>query len=116
MVGCPMEELQFTNPSDVGLERTIPAGFFSEAELTAFSLLIDRRRTLPLYFGDCWRCCLCTFECFDFFDMVDHLLQAHDPEPFNEADEAELEGCGVTLPCDDQDHRGRARIDPRLCR
>jgi hypothetical protein len=33
---------------------------------------------------------LCTFTCFDFFDMVDHLLQAHEPEPFNEADEAEL--------------------------
>ena len=70
-------------------ERTVPWGFFDEAELTAFSLLIQHRRSLPLYFGDCWRCYLCTFECFDFFDMVDHILQIHDPEPFNEEDEAE---------------------------
>jgi hypothetical protein len=85
-----MEDFPSAGPFDAGSERTMPAGFLGEAELTAFSVLILNRRSLPLYFGDCWRCYLCTYECFDFFDMVDHILQAHDPEPFNEADNAEL--------------------------
>jgi NAD-dependent dihydropyrimidine dehydrogenase PreA subunit len=91
MVSYSMEDLPSTDHFDVGSERTIPLGFLSEEELMAFSLLIDYRRSLPIYFGDCWRCYLCTFECFDFFEMVDHLLKTHDPEPLNEADEAELE-------------------------
>jgi hypothetical protein len=89
MVAYSREDFPFTEFLGATSERTIPAGFFSEMELGAFSLLIRHRRSLPLYFGDCWRCYQCTFECFDFFDMVDHLLQAHEPEPFNEADEAE---------------------------
>jgi hypothetical protein len=91
MIDYSMEDPQFADPFNTELEGIIPSGFFSDAELTAFSLLIDRRRSLPIHFGDCWRCYLCTFECFDFFDMVDHILNAHDPEPFNEADEVDLE-------------------------
>ena len=91
MVSYSMENLSSTGRFSTGLDRMVPAGFLGEAELMAFSLLIHHRRSLPLYFGDCWRCYLCTFECFDFFDMVDHVLQAHEPEPLNEADEAELE-------------------------
>ena len=90
MVSYPMEDLSSADPFDVGSEKRVPTGFLGEAELVAFSVLIHHRRSLPLYFGDCWRCYLCTFTCFDFFDMVDHILKAHDPEPFNEADEAEL--------------------------
>jgi hypothetical protein len=90
MVSYWMEHLQSPG-STVQSERIIPGGFFDEAELMAFSLLIQHRRSLPLYFGDCWRCCVCTFECFDFFDMVDHMLQTHDAEPFNEEDTRELE-------------------------
>jgi hypothetical protein len=90
MVSYSMEDVPFADPSPTGSDRTIALGFFDEAELMAFSLLIHYRRSLPLYFGDCWRCYLCDFECFDFFDMVDHILQTHEPEPLNEADEAEL--------------------------
>jgi hypothetical protein len=92
MVDYLMEEgFQFGDPFHTESEGIIPSGHFTDAELAAFSRLIDRRRSLPIYYGDCWRCYLCTFECFDFFDMVDHLLNAHGPEPFNAADEADLE-------------------------
>jgi hypothetical protein len=91
MVGYAMDGFQFIDPSCPESGKTVPGGFFEEAELTGFSLLIRNRRSLPLYFGDCWRCSLCTYTCFDFFDMVDHILQNHGPEPFNEADVAELE-------------------------
>ncbi|MBN1507692.1 MAG: hypothetical protein JW955_12645 [Sedimentisphaerales bacterium] len=80
--------------SAVQPERTVLGGHFDEAELMAFSTLIHHRRPLPIYFGDCWKCYLCTFECFDFFDMVDHILQTHDPEPFNEEDERESDEGG----------------------
>ena len=90
MISYWMGDSQSQDPTAQS-ERTVPEGFFDEAELTAFSLLIQHRRSLPLYFGDCWRCYSCTFECFDFFDMVDHILQAHDPEPLNEEDARELE-------------------------
>jgi hypothetical protein len=98
MVSYPIDDLQAAGRFQIGPERTIPLGFLSEEELMAFSLLIDYRRALPIYFGDCWRCYLCTFECFDFFEMVDHLLKAHDPEPLNAADEAELEEWGYLNP------------------
>jgi NAD-dependent dihydropyrimidine dehydrogenase PreA subunit len=91
MFDYPMDDLQFANPFTAESEGVIPSGYFTDVELRAFSLLIHRRRSLPIYFGDCWRCYLCTFECFDFFDIVDHILKAHGPEPFNEADEADLE-------------------------
>lgn len=91
MVSYPIEDFPAAGPLHLGSDRTVPAGFLNEAELKAFSLLIHHRRSLPIYFGDCWRCFLCTFECFDFFDMVDHVLQVHEPEPVNEADEAEME-------------------------
>ncbi len=96
MVGYAMNGLRFTDPPGLGSGRAIPHGFLDEAELMAFSVLIQHRRSLPLYFGDCWRCYLCTYTCLDFFDMVDHILQSHDPEPFNEADEAELEEWGCS--------------------
>jgi hypothetical protein len=98
MVSYSMEDFPSVVRCNPESERIMPAEFLSEAELTAFSLLIHHRRSLPLYFGDCWRCYLCTFECFDFFDMVDHLLQTHEPEPFNEADDAELEEWGYLEP------------------
>jgi NAD-dependent dihydropyrimidine dehydrogenase PreA subunit len=98
MVSYSRENLPSIDPFDIGSEKTLPTGFLNEAELTAFSLLIHHRRSLPIYFGDCWRCYLCMFECFDFFDMVDHILGAHEPEPFNEADEAELEEWGFLEP------------------
>jgi NAD-dependent dihydropyrimidine dehydrogenase PreA subunit len=93
-----MEDLPTVDPFETVPTGIVPAGFLNEAELTAFSPLIHHRRSLPIYFGDCWRCYLCTYECFDFFDMVDHLLQAHEPEPLNEADEAELEEWGFLDP------------------
>lgn len=98
MVSYSMEDFPSARPFDMASEKTVPAEFLGEAELMGFSVLIHHRRSLPLYFGDCWRCFLCTFECFDFFDMVDHLLQLHEPEPFNEADEAELEEWGFLEP------------------
>lgn len=98
MVGYATDGFGFANPSGFESENIVPHGFLDEAELTAFSVLIQHRRSLPLYFGDCWRCYLCTYTCFDFFDMVDHILQSHGPEPFNEADEAELEEWGRSEP------------------
>jgi hypothetical protein len=86
MIDFSTEEPQFTNPFIAQSEGIIPSGYFSDAELTAFSSLIDRRRPLPVYFGESWRCYSCAFECFDLFEMVNHILHAHGPEPFNEAD------------------------------
>jgi hypothetical protein len=91
MINYSTDDAESANPFTTEPEGIIPSGYFTDAELRAFSLLIDCRRSLPLYFGDCWRCYLCTFECFDFFDMVDHILKAHGPEPFNEADRTDME-------------------------
>jgi hypothetical protein len=39
--------------------QIIELGYFSELELKAFYLLIERRRSLPIYLGDGWRCQSC---------------------------------------------------------
>jgi NAD-dependent dihydropyrimidine dehydrogenase PreA subunit len=92
MVGYPIEDFQSADCLHIESEKIVPLGFLSDEELTAFFQLTEHRRALPIYLGDCWRCYLCTFDCFDFFDMVDHVFNTHGPEPFNEADEAELGG------------------------
>jgi hypothetical protein len=56
MIDYSMEDPQSVEPFTTESEGVIPSGYFTDAELTAFSLLIDRRRSLPIYFGDCWRC------------------------------------------------------------
>jgi hypothetical protein len=90
MIDFSMEHPYFAHSSDPELEGIIPSGYFTDAELAAFSQLIDGRRSLPVYFGDCWRCYRCAYECSDFFDMVDHIIGVHDPEPVNE-DESDEE-------------------------
>jgi hypothetical protein len=65
-------------------------GGLSDDVLAAFAVLIDRRRSLPVFLGDMWRCCACGFEHRDVATMTDHILNTHDPEPFNQEDMAEL--------------------------
>lgn len=36
--------------------QTAELGYFSELELKVFYLLIEPRRSLPIYLGDGWRC------------------------------------------------------------
>lgn len=70
--------------------RTVPEGFLSHDELAAFSLLIEHRRSLPIFMGDCWRCYKCSVESADFSSMAEHIIRTHDPEPMNAADREEL--------------------------
>jgi hypothetical protein len=86
-----MGDQRSVRPLGFRLERTIPGGFFAEVELMAFSLLIHHRRSLPVYLGNCWRCYLCDFESEELIDIVEHLLQDHDPERTEEASHLELE-------------------------
>jgi len=71
-------------------ERTLELGFFTEQELNAFSVLIHRRRCLPIFLGDGWRCPSCGCERSDLAAMANHILATHPPEPFNEEDLLEL--------------------------
>jgi hypothetical protein len=71
---------------DLASDKTVCLGFLSDEELDGFTLLIDQRRSLPAFLGDCWRCYACIFECTDLLAMVEHILQAHEPEPFNKED------------------------------
>jgi hypothetical protein len=84
MVGRPIDDLCYEDRCELAPTGMIPQTFLGEKELTGFARLIGGRRPLPLYFGDCWRCYACTFECFDFFDMVDHIFKAHDAAPLDE--------------------------------
>jgi hypothetical protein len=72
-------------------ERTLELGYFSEQELNAFSVLIHRRRCLPIFLGDSWRCPSCRCERRDLVAMANHILATHPPEPFNEEDLLELQ-------------------------
>jgi hypothetical protein len=71
--------------------QIVELGYFSELELDAFSLLIQRRRSLPIYLGDGWRCPSCGCERDDLFDMANHILASHSAEPLNEEDLLELQ-------------------------
>lgn len=71
--------------------QTVELGHFSEPELNAFSLLIQCRRSLPIYLGDGWRCQACGCERDDLVDMANHILDNHRPEPLNEEDLLELQ-------------------------
>jgi len=70
--------------------KTLEFGALSEQELSVFTTLIDRRRPLPIYLGDSWRCDACGVQCSDITEMADHILSAHEAEPFNDADLLEL--------------------------
>lgn len=74
---------------DCGVQ-IVELGYFSELELDAFSLLIQRRRSLPIYLGDGWRCQSCGCERDDLVEMANHILASHSAEPLNEEDLLEL--------------------------
>ena len=75
-----------TYDCDCAAERTLELGFFNEQELNAFSVMIQCRRSLPIYFGDGWRCQACGVERRDLVEMANHVLESHRPEPLNEED------------------------------
>lgn len=56
--GMHMAAYAETYDYDCGAQ-IVELGYFSELELNAFSLLIERRRSLPIYLGDGWRCQSC---------------------------------------------------------
>lgn len=70
--------------------QIVELGYFSELELDAFSLLIQRRRNLPIYLGGGWRCQSCGCERDDLVEMASHILASHSAEPLNEEDLLEL--------------------------
>ena len=67
--------LDYTN------EQVISIGYFDYEELAIFSRLINNRRALPVYLGDCWRCYDCIFESSDLEIMANHIMKAHKPAP-----------------------------------
>ena len=81
-----------TYHSEAASHGTDALSFLSEEELTAFSLLVDHRRSLPIFLGDCWRCYACRLETPDFMAMARHILDFHDPAPWNDEDRAEWWG------------------------
>jgi hypothetical protein len=91
-----------TYDCDWSVQSPLELGYFNERELDAFSLLIQRRRSLPIYLGSDWRCAVCGLERGDLVEMANHVLQSHQPEPLNEEDLLEM------LP------RRRARTDNAL--
>lgn len=75
---------------DWNAQKPLGLGYFDERELNLFSLLIARRRCLPIYLGQSWRCQVCGIECDDLSEMASHILETHQPEPLNEEDLLEM--------------------------
>lgn len=72
-------------------EGMVITGFFNEKDLEIFSELIQRRRQLPVFHGDFWRCYDCGFESEDFEEIAAHIMKSHGPTSINVEDGMEQE-------------------------
>ena len=70
-------------------ECVMHAGALTREQLGIFFLLIQKRRPLPQFHGQYWRCHLCSFKCDSLETMATHLFDDHDEEPYNDAEEFE---------------------------
>jgi hypothetical protein len=70
-------------------DAVMHSGDLTPRELTFFFKLIQKRRPLPVYHGDYWSCQLCSFKCRDIEFMARHMIDEHEPEPYNEEDWSE---------------------------
>jgi len=79
-----------SNYVDCSNVNRLELGALDPRELSVFSTLIGCRRPLPIYLGDAWRCDICQYECGDISGMKSHMIDAHEPEPMNSAEWAEM--------------------------
>jgi hypothetical protein len=75
-------------------ECVMHVGALTREQLGIFFLLIQKRRPLPEFHGDCWRCHKCTFESASLDEMACHLFDEHDEEPDEDFDDGDDDNFG----------------------
>ena len=62
-------------------EHPLGYAFLKGKERSLFRLLIEDRRSLPVYRAGCWLCYECSFESADLTATARHIVRAHRSTP-----------------------------------